>query len=193
MGKSARIEEIFEKCYASRASEKTTSMHLHIAAYLLEKQGLDDFTAYADPISLKHLNDAYFIDVIRYKEYHLKPSKTIAKSALSEQWALDLHSEGENGSRINKPKVSALTVKWILKYRPITVMIDDGKDISSINHETQRVASFVNEDFALSHALTLLEIPDSKINPRLAEDFLYHLKYRSFDERHFFMLFDLIR
>ena len=110
---------------------------------------------------------------------------------MSETWEDLLHNE-KNGKRLKLSKVAALTAKWLLKYKPITLLVDDDQSVKKIDPHTRRIASFINEDFALSHALILMKIDPKKIAENMQEGLLYHFKYRPFDERHFFLIFEMI-
>lgn len=194
MSKSHRVEAIFNSFYEKRVKDKNISLQSHVLSYLDNKTGLDQFTASLDVIAVEKLCDAYFIDVIRYKEYHISPDdhNPIPVDPLSREWAIALHNE-ETGKRLKFSKIAALTVKWLLKYKPIILSIDDGIDPESIDPRSRRVASFINEDFALIHSMRLINANISKVDEKTHADLIYHYKYRQFDERHFFLLYEMLQ
>jgi hypothetical protein len=191
MSKSLRIEAIIREYYAERAKKKWLSLKGHAFSYLSSVEGLKNFSASLDPIAVEQLCDAYFIDVVRYKEYHSTPDKPDIKP-FSEDWAFHLHSE-HSGKRVKFSKIAALTVKWLLKYHPIVLQLDKGVSVSSLPSQERRTASFINEAFALSYSLDIIKVEFSKIDPKECEDLLYHFKYRNYDERHFFLLYEYLR
>lgn len=194
MESSRRIETILNKYYSTRIKDKASSLISEIEAYVDSKDGLDNFTADLNVVDVEALCYSYFIDVARYKEYHLCPDDVKRGQPLSpftEEWAEKLHDE-EKGKRLKFSKVAALTSKWLLRYKPITIELIDGVLPQSIPPEERRIATSINQDFALLHGLSLLEIDPSKVPHQLLMDMYYHLRYRSFDERHFFMIFEEI-
>jgi hypothetical protein len=192
MSQSQRVEKIIKDYYTKRLENKATSLVTELKSYIGSKEGLDSFEASVDFISVETLCYSYFIDVIKYKEYHLSPKdKNI--DPYSPQWVESLHHDDkEKGKRLKFSKVAAFTAKWLLKYKPISIQLIDGILPQQVNPEEKRRASSINEDFALLHSLQLLEINDEKLNSNLLMDMVYHFRYRAFDERHFFILYENI-
>ena len=192
MSKSERIEAIVDKYYCNRMLEKANSLAGHVLLYLENKEGLDSFSASLNFVAIEKLCDAYFIDVIRYKEYHIGPSLGNHLTPFSKEWTEALHGE-EVGKRIKYSKIAALTVKWLLKCSPISLVLNDGIRPDQISPQEKRISSFINEDFALNHSMTLIKTPISKLIKKDYEDLIYHFKYRNYDERHFFIVYELLR
>jgi hypothetical protein len=189
MSKSERVEAIFDKFYKSEAIKKANSLHSHVLQYLTAISDLEMFEASLKEFCIKRLTDAYFIDVIRYKEYHLSPKSVdgVKHGSMTEPWTAALHNQ-ETGSKINDPKIAALTVKWLLRYQPIS--LKGLLPYEDIPETALRKAEFINESFALAHASSVLKV--SGLSEKLVGDLLYHFKYRPYDERHFFIIFDVL-
>jgi hypothetical protein len=190
MSKSERVEAIFERFYKGEAIKKSNSLHSHVLNYLKAIPDLEMFEASLDEFRVKRLTDAYFIDVIRYKEYHISPKPVegeIKHGPMTEPWTVALHNQ-ETGARINDAKIAALTVKWLLRYQPIS--LKGALPFEEIPEATLRKAEFINESFAVAHAMSLLKV--AGLNEKTVADLLYHFKYRPYDERHFFLVFDVL-
>ena len=190
MSNAERVEAIFQKNYKAEAENKAHSIHTHIQSFLTEVPDMDMFEAAVDHFAIKNLTNAYFIDVIRYKEYHFTPKIKKGDSLLdplSEAWTSKLHDQTD-GPKINAQKIAALTVKWLLKYRPINLRTETREN--DIPEKILRKAEFINERFSLAHTAGLLSLNLSESD---LTDLLYHFRYRNYDERHFFIIFDLLK
>lgn len=100
---------------------------------------------------------------------------------LSREWTELVHKT----VNINKSKVAAFTVKWILAYKPISVL---SLQIKPTPAEQPMFFTCVNEYFALNAALFALEIDASKIPERKIDELIYAFRFRKFDELSYFMI-----
>ena len=94
MSRAERVEAIFQKNYKGEAENKAHSIHTHIQTFLAEVPDMDMFEAAVDHFAVKNLTNAYFVDVIRYKEYHFTPKVKVGSDPLhplSEDWTSNLH------------------------------------------------------------------------------------------------------
>jgi hypothetical protein len=120
-------------------------------------------------IQLYNLVESYFQDVDRYKQYHFKDP---------------------GGSLINEAKRSALTVKWLMRVKPIYVhnsfsISDD--NVNSFDYDDYSI--IMNELFAIFVAECFLAVSfsDGKFG-----ELLYMLRYRNPDEYALMGIFQVI-
>lgn len=151
---------------------------------------------------------SYFLDTIRYKEYHFDPKEDdpeveaiLAKQGassiseldpMSREWAELVHRT----AKINGSKVAAYTVKWLLRCRPISVVTP----VPANEEELRRVealpppkqqSSFIaniNEHFAIQSALYALELDIRDVALHRMNELLYNLRFRPFEESTYFMI-----
>ena len=133
----------------------------------------DSFIAVTSSDRIKHAVYSYFMDVIRYKEFHFNSYD-----------GGDIHD-----NKINNYKIAAFTIKWILKVKPI--FITPPKDYETNDKENAEI-NLINEQFCFSHALDILKIPADSLTPEVHDSFIYHLHYRNFDEATFFLLLETL-
>lgn len=120
---------------------------------------------------LDHLVTSYFYDVIRYKEFHF-PLET-------------RHECKENEDRINRYKIAAYTVKWIVRVKPL--FIDDLESTNPMSEKQDALITTLNEQFAVfvaTYILGINELYDEDFN-----DLVYQLCYRPYDEGAFELVF----
>lgn len=202
-GVSRRTEAIYERFYADRVQQRC----LNLYEVFLELARIVDAAGFGarieiDYLSLADLVRSYFLDVIRYKEYHLdfRSESSVAEDlpsnldpALLEKldpfdpkWAEAVHLY----ANINASKVAAYTVKWILRNKPISVI---GVSPLSSDSEPDRAGrnaflADINEQYALQCALVALEIDSIAIPADVLDELIYCFRFRAFDEGAYFML-----
>jgi hypothetical protein len=144
----------------------------------------NEFVYSVDHERLSKTIDSYFLDVIKYKEYHFNAD---IDDIYSEAWCKEVHEE----HKINDSKVAAFTAKWLLKAAPISII---PRNISSsIRRSENDNLCHINERFALDCALYAL-FRDSylDLDDNSYESLYYDFKYRNFDERAYFSRFSLL-
>ncbi len=123
--------------------------------------------------------DSYFLDVIKYKEYHFDCNLELH----SEAWSKYIH----DNKKINDSKVAAFSAKWLLKAAPIYIIP---------KADTPIVSDFlchINEFFVLNCVLyCLLKYDFDLIDEDDYKKLFYDFKYRSFDDRAYFSRFELL-
>ena len=129
-GVSGRVAAIYQKHYVGREAQRAKNLYTIFdeMASAVEAVG-GPYRLHMDYILLGELIRSYFLDAIRYKEYHFDPdvdNPELAKKIkeenydiskidrLSTEWTDLVHST----ANINKSKVAAYTVKWILACKP---------------------------------------------------------------------------
>lgn len=188
---SLRYQEIYSTVYKKRAEDR----YDHIVSMIesvIDDLKIDPQYFHVDLHRLSNLVDSYFLDVIRYKEYHFNYDSNSYEDKFSKESIFELH---EN-KLINESKVVSFLVKWFLRYAPITVLrqdIDD--DIPHLNAEDKLILESINEYIALQIILyTLFEKEEHDlIDDCLTESLFYDLKYRFFDEKIYFSRIELLQ
>lgn len=136
---------------------------------------------YVDENKIIKALDSYFLDVIRYKEYHFNNSGSM--DVFSEEWAKRIHSK----KKINNSKVASFFCKWLLKAAPIYIVP---------NEETEMPNDFIahiNSFFVLNCVLyCLLQYDYDMIDQDDYDKLFYDFRYRSIDDRLYFSRFELI-
>lgn len=209
-GVSRRTNAIYQRYYQDRERQRFENLYKifdTMAAYV----DAAEFGAKLDLdyFSLAEVVRSYFLDTIRYKEYHFDPksasdspivreklaeigvSELAEVDPLSAQWAELVHST----VNINTSKVAAYTAKWILRHKPITVIslrTDlPEENVDSEHSELQSPIPFltsINENYALQCALFALEIDANSVSRKKIEELMYCFRFRAFDESSYFMI-----
>jgi hypothetical protein len=198
---SKRVQVIYERHYADREEQRFENLYLifdTLAAYV----EASNFGAKLeiDYLALAEIIRSYFLDTIRYKEYHFDPkcepdSEALAKlgtasiediDPLSSAWTELVHSK----VNINASKVAAYTVKWILRYKPISVICtrtDEVERQPSIELSHPFLVN-INELYALHCAFLALDVDANKISKQKIDELIYCFRFRAFDESAYFMI-----
>jgi hypothetical protein len=198
---SRRMHAIYELHYADREEQRFDNLYRvfeKLAAYV----EASDLGAKIDIdyLSLAEIVRSYFLDTIRYKEYHFDPkcaegsqeldqfgvSSINELDPLSPEWAQLVHTL----VNINASKVAAYTVKWILRYKPISVIstrAQDPENQPSISTSHPFLAN-INEFYALHCAFVVLGIDMSEVAKRKIDELIYCFRFRAFDESAYFMI-----
>lgn len=177
---SRRILELFERYYTKRAEERVIQI-VSFAHSLMEGLDYDVAGYYVDENRIIKAIDSYFLDVIKYKEYHFNCEKH--SDVNSQEWASYIHVE----KKINDSKVAAFSAKWLLKASPIFILPKDGTPI------VDDFLCHINEFFALNCVLyCLLQYDYDLIDEDDYKKLFYDFKYRMFDERSYFSRFELL-
>lgn len=175
---SKRIKYIFEKYYMDVAKERfhilLDSAHKFMSAQTFNCDGY-----FIDENRLAKAVDSYFLDVIKFKEYHFNNEDF--DDIHSEEWIRRIHVD----QKINDSKVAAFTAKWLLKSSLIYVK-------SSIDQPIlDDFTCHINEAFALNCVLyTLLGHKYDLLDRDDLDKLFYDFKYRPFDERGYFSRFE---
>lgn len=181
---SKRYSHIFNQYYAQTAKKRFHFCITFIDSWISKIDIGDEFIHVVDHERLSKAIDSYFLDVIKYKEYHFNSD---IEDVYSEAWCKDVHEE----HRINDSKVAAFTAKWLLKAAPISIM---PKDFSSSTPRPENDdICHINERFALDCSLYAL-FRNSYLNLDASsyENLYYDFKYRNYDERIYFSKFSLL-
>lgn len=186
-GISRRIEAIYNRFYKKRIRNRFRIYKAVYAALEGEVQRtLPGYSLELDEIAVAEAIRSYFLDVIRYKEYHFNPERTGEKPSdinpLSIKWIVAIHKK----KRINSNKVAALSVKWLLMYKPISVR----RNFSEMTSDKENyLTTHINEFFALSVGLYALDLSIQDLDSEIVREIVYNLRFRDYDEGAYFMIF----
>jgi hypothetical protein len=187
---SGRIKYIYSSYYFNRAEEKFNHIIVHINQFAAKCGLSDDYCLSFLDITIRALVESYYLDVIRYKEYHFNPAGSAEYGSSQDTWCESVHNK-----KISKSKAAAYTAKWLLKYSPITILPDSVSRDEISPEDLKRILS-INAVFCLDHIRKILTTeqgyPNSLNDDRVISDLIYTFRFRNFDERHFFMIFDLM-
>ena len=209
-GISKRTNAIYHLYYEDRERQRFENLYkiFDTMAAFVDAADLGA-TLDLDYFGLAEVVRSYFLDTIRYKEYHFDPKDAAESPDVKEKLAqLNLSSLEEIDAlspiwtelvhttvNINASKVAAYTVKWILRHKPISVISSikglNGVDIESRASDISDPIAFltgINENYALQCALLALEINADSIDRKKIEELLYCFRFRAFDESSYFMI-----
>jgi len=210
---SRRTKALYDRFYAERIPQRYENLYLvydRLASYVDASH--TGIKLELDYLCLAEIVRSYFLDTIRYKEYHFDPkavdkiqneevrAEVISALArmrvqsvddvdpLSAEWSELVH----RSVNINSSKVAAYTVKWIIRYKPISVVRLNSTDPSAETlPEIVKPQSFltnINEQFALHSALLTLGIDAAKVPQKKIDELIYCFRFRPFDESAYFMI-----
>jgi hypothetical protein len=180
---SKRIATIFEKYYMDRAKERAVLI-ISFAHELMSNVNFPEDGYYVDENKIIKALDSYFLDVIKYKEYHFNCDDDGGDiDVFSEDWARHIHLN----KKINDSKVAAFTSKWLLKASPIYVVP------SSENKVLDDFTCHINAFFVLNCVLyCLLQYDHDLVDQDDYDKLFYDFRYRIVDDRPFFSRFELL-
>jgi hypothetical protein len=192
---SKRIDYIFRKYYYDICGRKINHI-LQEGSNNIRALSLDPnrFDWGIDKYRVRDVAISYYFDVIKYKEYHFNPKSETEKpfDPFSDQFmdAIHLpHADTRKDKVISTPKVAAFTAKWLLKYMPIYIF--PRPNVSPSAEEKEKISN-INIIFVLEHSLGLMgRNAEHQIKENI-DDLLYHLKYRSIDDRSLILAFSIL-
>ncbi|MDU8927676.1 hypothetical protein RXV86_09795 [Alisedimentitalea sp. MJ-SS2] len=195
---SARIREIYREHYEPREPQRyATLIDVFNKISDIVEATHHGSTVVVDHAALAEAVRSYYLDTIRYKDYHFDPDEVgpnlesaLAKygiedlgslSPLSPEWSHILHST----VNINGSKAAAYMVKWILRYKPVSVL-SLAEEVENKPHST--IVANINEIYALNCALLELGIDSVEVSQQKLDELIYCFRFRSFDEASYFMI-----
>ena len=177
---STRIQHALTFHYDEKSKERYRSFVLNAEKFCSNQELPDNVSYKVQKIKLRALVKSYFLDVIKYKEYHFEPdlpNKTLALHG--KDWMRAVHAEKE----INHSKIFAFTVKWVMKHAPLSFWVDSDQLLSV---EDEARINSANARFALHMAFLLIGKSMYSVDRGHISRLTYHLMYRTIDERSMF-------
>lgn len=160
MGVSNHLKaQVFSK-YGTKISAKYDLIYRHIRSFLNEHYPDEDqFTILisGDQISDVVLN--YFVDIHRFKE---------RRNMLDEK------------DRVSSGKIAAFTAKWLVKFKPITII----QTSPNASNEITIFSRHINEIFATAHAELLIgkDLPKA-----LVRELVFDFRQKKMSETQLYM------
>jgi hypothetical protein len=154
---------------------------ISFAHELMSGLNLDVEGYYIDENKIVKALDSYFLDVIKYKEYHFNCEESV--DIFSEKWAQYIHVD----KKINDSKVAAFSAKWLLKAAPIYIVPKANTPV------LDDFICHINAFFVLNCVLyCLLKYDHDLVDQSDFEKLFYDFRYRTVDDRSYFSRFELI-
>lgn len=126
-----------------------------------------------------------YLDVIKYKDFHFYSEEEFENSPIKH---LDvIHKK----KLVNRAKVASFTAKWLLKESPINVWAK----VCAPNQEETGLIYIINEACVATYIFKIvleIDLNNTKISPHI-EDILYHFKFRTFDQKSFIIMFNMLK
>lgn len=187
---SRRISDIYTEYYQEKGRSKCRGLIEHAMEYADALDLDNNFTHFLDIYRFQALVKSYYLDVIRYKEYHFNKKREDGDldesiDCYSKEWSKYIHE-----NLISKDKAASLTANWIMKYSPIHIHADDEKYIPTEEEATNIIMA--NSGFAIDNSIAIMDVELEKVAPGLVNDLEYHFLYRPIDERHLFLVYGQI-
>lgn len=189
---SKRTDYIFNEFYKDECRAKYERTVKEINSWMqkakIDKEKFETNVSHARLYASMH---SYYLDVIRYKEYHFD-AKDIA-DFFSPEYMKFIHESRQ----LNPPKVAALTTKWLLKAKPL--ILEARPKVNEISQNERSMLVSANEQFIVNHALQLMDITfantkidDRKLLVKDLSEILYHLLFRDTDDRNLILTFSVL-
>lgn len=187
---SARVERIYTEFYAEKAETRF--------AFLLDRanrfcDGLalpEGYVAHVSRLKMEAMVQSYFLDVIKFKDYHFDPSKKRsddADVALPDVFSREFSELIHSTKHIAPSKVAAFSTKWLMKHCPISVLVPSD---AIVDADTEKKINSANAVFAMTTALKFMRVPMVRVDTERLEKLVYYLMYRNVDERSLFEWFE---
>jgi hypothetical protein len=192
---STRIDFIFRNHYDKTYLRKVIQLYRGARSAARGLRLNDNFSWHVDLYKVEDFATSYFLDVIKYKEYHFNPRPDIS-GTLPDIWSKAYvdsvhahHPDPDQDKVISLPKVAAFTTKWWVRYMPISIHFDPkynptDKERSDICH--------INEAFILYYCLEIMGLKRDLITKSNWDNLLYHLKFRSLDDRTLILAYSML-
>lgn len=192
---SERYSRLFKEFYADKAKDRFDYVLRYADFYSKTLPYKNKVNCIIDPLSVDAYVTSYFLDVIKFKEYHfrehLDPSFDYSDVETSFQHPDTTVAEFvmHRKKMINASKVGAFTGKWLLKYRPVVVMPKDGCGFDIFERRHIQNAPFV---FTANVTLRSMGIDPDELPTAIYKSLMYHLRYREYEDRNVMLYFELL-
>jgi hypothetical protein len=179
---SDRYQYLYANFYYDKARERYDNLVQYAESYIENIDFNDKLFSCVDTIKVDAFITSYFLDVMRFKEYHFQPS---VDGLAGYERDKCVHAE----KLLNSGKVGAFTTKWLIKYSPVVLIPKEGL---GLNHVEQTFLAFAPFAIALNFSLRLMDINPRDVPVDIHRDILYHIRFRGFDDRSFMLYYNLL-
>ncbi|NVK30126.1 MAG: hypothetical protein HWE20_03920 [Gammaproteobacteria bacterium] len=178
-----RTEEIFYRYYKEAHEKKSRELLTFLIDYAANLPEIPGFLITIDEFEVDEICFAYYLDIIRYKDFHQKTNEECIDENRQENVDENIHSD----QKLDLIKICAFSLKWVSRNKPLTYINASGK-LGCIEKEYIMLKNHIREAVAIDYALSL--IPED-VNVNRAE-LMHFLKYRNVDDRSLMLYFDSI-
>ena len=190
---SDRYERLFREFYADKARDRFDFVIAYSLQFVECLPFKDKVDCKIDRISVDAFITSYFLDVIKFKEYHFREKTGLEfvdavpnfKDRETTQSEYVMHRK----KMLNSNKVGAFTAKWLLKYRAISILPREGESLDLFERRHVQNAPFW---LAANISLRSMDIEPTNVPERLYRNLIYHLRFREFDDRSMMLYFELL-
>jgi len=183
---SNRIRRIYKDYYAKKAKARFESLVEYSQYFLKSLPIAEKAFCRVDLQKMSALIDSYFLDVIRFKDYHFRPSEDVSdEDVFSVVWNNLVHRD----KYLSPSKVAAFEAKWILKYSPLIIIPQNDADFTD---EDRIVLCSANALLAFQFSLTSMGLNPEDVDEDIARNMIYHFRFRHFDDRAFILQYDTL-
>lgn len=177
---SDRYSRIFSEYYYDKAAERFDYLLRYSNLFLEALSYRDKVYCNVNALNVDAFTTSYFLDVIKFKEYHFH-----IPAQLDENVDKEIHSE----KLLNASKVGAFTAKWLLKYSPIVILPKPESTFDVFERRHIQNAPFI---LALNISLRSMGIQPHEVPTNIYKGILYHFRFRDIDDRSMILYFDLL-
>jgi hypothetical protein len=176
---SSRYSRIFATYYWEKARSRFDFIQSYSSFFLEGIAFKEKLHCYVDTVKTDAFITSYFLDVIKFKEYHFQPSSEDEDEKV-------IHGE----KMLNHSKVASFTAKWLLKYCPIVMVPKEGVTLDLFERRLLQNAPFI---LALNVALRAMDIRPDTVPLDIYKSIVYHLRFREYDDRSLILYFELLK
>ncbi|MBF0333448.1 MAG: hypothetical protein HQL40_07335 [Alphaproteobacteria bacterium] len=192
---SRRISHVFLHYYSEPFAGKVVQTFKAARAAARGLRLNDEFSWYVDLYKVEDFATSYFLDVIKYKEYHFNPRPgqggdcpdILTKAYLDAVHAR--HADPDKDKALSLPKVAAFATKWWLRYMPISIHVDPHHKLSD---KERSDITYINESFILFYCLDLMSLKRELITKSNWDNMIYHMKFRVLDDRSLMLAYSML-
>ena len=189
---SDRYAWIFKEYYGEKAADRFD----FVARYASEFGSVLPFREKVDTsidfLAIDAFVTSYFLDVIKFKEYHFYSNGLYADRDGEHDCNLptkEFDKKIHEGKLLNSSKVGAFTAKWLLKYHPLLVTQKPDAEVELYERRHIQNIPFI---VACNIALRAMGIEPDEVPSDLYRSLVYHLRFRTYEDRSMIMYFELL-
>lgn len=180
---SQNYERIFNEYYLEKARRRFKSIYSYSGLFLDEYPTKEKVLSGIDVIKLENFIKSYFLDVIKFKEYHFSiPSHVPVGSPEAQKI---IHCD----KMLNASKVGAFTAKWIVKNSPIYMVPAPGVRLDKNERHEISVAPYI---LAANITLRTMGMATPELPSPFYNKLIYHLRFRGVDDRSLILYFEVL-
>ena len=179
---SERYKYLYSEFYYEKARERFAKLVEYLDVYRDQIDFKQKLFTEVDLVKVDAFVTSYYLDVIRFKEYHFNAG---GETEFSSARDIEIHGK----KLLSKTKVGSFTTKWLLRYQPLVTV---ARDPSNLDENERTYLEFAPFAVALNFSLRAMDVKPRSLPLDLHRNIMYHLRFRSFDDRTFILYYDLL-